>query len=115
MNRSALLLAICLALIPGFSRAESAPSFSLGYQWSLSGKQYATVNTALREDWIAKGLTFNAVAGYETKTGTTPSFGFGITYRIDYRPAFLEAGAFVLFPQQSRPDVGIGLQFGVKF
>lgn len=116
------LLIAALALTPTFLLAStewsvqnSPPEFSLGYQWSLSGKEYATLNYGIRKDVFFKGLDFTAVAGYEVRTGTQPSMGFGFTYEIDLRPAFAQIGVFALFPQSGKPDVGLGLNFGVKF
>lgn len=102
------------AIRPDVDQVRFQP-FSVGYQWSLSGKQYATFNYDLRADFLAKGLTLTGVAGYELKTGAQPSMGFGLTTRVNFDPVFMDLGAFVLFPQNGRPDVGLGLQFGVKF
>jgi opacity protein-like surface antigen len=111
-------LFIAVMAMGAIAHAQDVPEFqpfSIGYQWSLSGKQYATFNYDLRTDFLAKGLNFTGVAGYELKTGAQPSMGFGLTYRLNFDPVFMDLGAFMLFPQNDRPDVGIGLQFGVKF
>lgn len=116
MKKTILIAALTASTCIGLAQDKPAfEPFSIGYQWSLSGKQYATFNYDLRTDVFLKGLNFTGVAGYELKTGTQPSMGFGLTYRVDFDPVFMDVGAFVLFPQESRPDVGIGLQFGVKF
>lgn len=114
MKPTAILAAFALGSV-AMGQSQQFEPFSVGYQWSFSGKQYATINYALREDVWLKGLNFTGVAGYELKTGAQPSMGFGFTYRIDARPAYAEIGVFALFPQKQVPDFGIGLQFGVKF
>jgi len=106
---------LALIAITATVQAQTPPEFSLGYQWSLSGKEYATINYGIRKDVFFKGLDFTAVAGYEVRTGTQPSMGFGFTYEIDLRPAYAQVGVFALFPQSGKPDVGLGLNFGVRF
>lgn len=114
MRRTAILVAARLAAIPSLSLAQ-VPDFTLGYQWTFSGKEYALANTTLQESWLGNGINLVAVAGYETRQSVAPAFGFGLTYRLDARPVFADIGAFVLFPQKAQPDVGFGIVFGVKF
>lgn len=114
MKRTAILIAACLAALPSLSIAQ-VPDFTLGYQWTFSGKEYALANTTLQESWLGKGINLVAVAGYETRQTIAPAFGFGLTYRLDARPVFADLGAFVLFPQKAQLDIGFGVVFGVKF
>lgn len=112
--RNTLLLASAIAVagIPVSSQAQALP-FEVGYQWSLSGKEYATVSRPLK---VWDQFSFDAVGGYEIDKSTAPSFGFGASYLLEDTSGFyLKAGAFVLFPQKSKPDLGFGLTFGVEF
>lgn len=115
MKKAVLIAALAVSASAFAQDIPQFQPFSVGYQWSLSGKQYATFNYDLRTDFLAKGLTLTGVAGYELKTGAQPSMGLGLTTRLNFDPVFMDLGAFMLFPQKDRPDVGIGLQFGVKF
>lgn len=112
MNKVLALSAMSLVALPAFGQ-EVVP-FEVGYQWSLSGKQYVTANRPLKY-WNDK-LSFDAVAGYELTTGAQPSLGFGLNYSfVDSSGFYARLGAFALFPQKARPDVGFGLTFGVRF
>lgn len=100
------------AIAPGLATAQALP-FEVGYQWSLSGKEYATVSRPLRS---FGEFSFDAVGGYEVDKSTAPSFGLGLSYKLrDDSGFYLKAGAFALFPQKSKPDLGFGLMFGVEF
>lgn len=105
------LLALAVIGTPIVAEAQVQP-FEVGYQWSLSGKQYAVVSQPLRP---FGPLSFDAVGGYEINA-VSPSFGLGLSYKLEDTSGFyLKAGAFALFPQQSKPDLGLGLTFGVRF
>lgn len=113
MRNTVLALAIVSVMgIPISAHAQTAP-FEVGYQWSLSGKEYVTAARPLRQ---FDQFSFDVVGGYEVGKSVAPSFGFGATYMLEDASGFyLKAGAFALFPQQSKPDLGFGLTFGVKF
>lgn len=111
MKPTLLALALAVAVIPVTAQAQVQP-FEVGYQWSLSGKQYAFVSQPLRP---IGPLSFDAVGGYEINA-VSPSLGFGFSYKLEDTSGFyLKAGAFMLFPQQAKPDLGFGLTFGVEF
>lgn len=91
--------------------AQDVPAFS--YQWSLSGKQYTTVNQSLER---YGDLSFDLVAGTEVrKAAAVPALGLGLSYRLDRETWYAKSGVFVLFPQKAKPDLAFGVSFGVKF
>lgn len=107
--RNSLLLATVTA--SGFCHAQDVPAFN--YSWTASGKQYATVGYPLEQ--FNKQFSFDFVAGTEVKTSNAPALGLGFNYELSREKWFAKAGVFVLFPQKSQPDFGIGLTFGVRF
>lgn len=99
-----------LALVASSALAQEVPAFS--YQWSLSGKQYAVASQPI--DRLGP-FTFSFVGGTEVKTSNAPALGLGLSYRFDRERWYGGVGAFALFPQKSQPDLGFGIEFGVKF
>lgn len=108
MKQTALIAAL---VVTSTAFAQEVPAFS--YQWSASGKQYATLGYPLEQ--VAKNLSFDFVAGTEVKTSNAPAFGLGFNYMIEREKFFAKAGVFALFPQKAQPDFGFGVTFGVKF
>lgn len=107
MKAVASILALTLA---GSALAQDVPAFS--YQWSLSGKQYALASQPIDR---FGDFAFTLVGGTEVKTSNAPAFGFGLSYRLDRPRWYAGVGAFALFPQKSQPDLGLGVELGVKF
>lgn len=100
-----------LAICPVAMGAQSQPDpATLGYQWSLSGKQYATTTRAISKNVLIDGLDFAGVAGVELTTGVPPSIGLGLTYHLGGQETDLDLGVFILVPQKGRADVAIGFQ-----
>lgn len=98
--------------------AQTPPPLEFSYQWSASGKEYVTAGYNLRRDWLStRGLTFDVVGGVEVRnTAAAPSLGFGVGYEVrGFDPLYAKVGLFILFPQQSKPDVGVGVTVGVRF
>lgn len=118
MNRRAMLTVVALGCLSHTLSAQTPPPLELSYQWSLSGKEYVTAGRTLKRDWLdTKGLTFDVVAGVEVREfAAAPSFGFGVGYEVrGLDPLAVRLGVFVLFPQRSTPDVGLGVTVGVRF
>lgn len=108
MKATAAVAALALSPL-AFAQAQPDP-IALGYQWSLSGKQYATTTRAIRKDILVDGLDFVGVAGVELTTGVPPSIGLGVTYHLGGQEADVDLGVFVLVPQKGRADLALGFQ-----
>lgn len=96
--------------VPQVDNEPSGEPATIGTQWSLSGKWYATTTRALFKDIWVDGLDFVGVAGFEMTTGVPPSVGVGFAYHLGGKDADLDLGVFVLAPQKGRLDVAIGFQ-----
>lgn len=112
MKNLKLVALSALVVSPAITLAQDLP-FEFGYQWSLSGKEYATMSRTLK---TFDQFSFDLVGGYEVDKNVAPSLGFGASYRFaDADGFYFRAGVFALFPQKSKPDLGFGLTFGVGF
>jgi len=112
-----LAFAILCTCAPAPAYAQASP-VEFSYQWTLSGKEYVTIGTPLRD--LGHGLTFDGLIGYEVTSGATPSMGFGLGYTFTERRQergefYGKAGAFLLFPQSNKPDIGLGITAGWRF
>ena len=114
--KNALLSCALLASVSA-SYAQAQP-FEFNYQWTLSGKEYATISAPLYD--LGSGFSFDSVAGFDTRDTTAPTFGAGLSYsftnRQPYRgELYAKAGIFLLVPQKSTPDLGLGVSVGFRF
>lgn len=100
------------AVVAASYACAQAQKLEASYAWSLSGKEYATVSTPLRE--LAPGLSLALSVGWEAKDTLATVWGPSLSWTWRDRSGFeLGLGAAVLFGP-ARPDFAVGLTFGVR-
>jgi hypothetical protein len=92
-------------------------SLSIGYSWSLSGREYVIASKELRplfEDYA--DLQLSLFLGTGTKETRATAWGPGLTWKFQDRSGFylaLQGGLFL--SEGQKPDVAGSLLFGIKF
>lgn len=110
MKKTALL---ALMAIAPMAYAQEDVSFS--YQWATNQKNYLFVTTDVKRDFLLPRLDVVGGVAKELSMADTPMPTFGLRYRQELDPFFVEVGGYFLAPQPKDTTFVFGVSFGVRF